>query len=162
MNDVRIRPIIPRDIAELIELGEECGLSPWTAQNYLDELKNPDSLMIRLESSNNLTIGFIVGRRVPAVDNDTDVDAEIYNIAVSPKYRNRGLGDSLLLEFLSNCVENKVRFVWLEVRESNTPAIDFYTHRGFSAISKRRSFYRDPVEDAILMRKSLIAKISLA
>lgn len=161
MSSLRIKPISTRKIAELIALGEAAGLSPWTAQNYVDELKNPNSILLRLESENNSSIGFIVGRLVPAVDNDTDIDAEIYNIAVDPSARKRGFGDRLLVEFVSKCLQSKVRHIWLEVRESNTSAIDFYRNRGFSSISKRRSFYRDPVEDAILMRKTLMAKISL-
>lgn len=161
MSSLRIKPISTREIAELIALGEAAGLSPWTAQNYVDELKNPNSILLRLESESNSSIGFIVGRLVPAVDNDTDIDAEIYNIAVDPSARKRGLGDRLLVEFVSKCMQSNVRHIWLEVRESNTSAIDFYRNRGFSSISKRRSFYRDPVEDAILMRKTLRAKISL-
>lgn len=162
MSGIRIKPITTREIAELIALGEAAGLSPWTAQNYVDELKNPNSILLRLESETNSSIGFIVGRLVPAVDNDTDIDAEIYNIAVEPSARKRGFGDNLLEEFVAKCVQNNVRHIWLEVRESNMSAIDFYRNRGFSAISKRRSFYRDPVEDAILMRKTLSTKISLA
>ncbi len=162
MSSVRIKPITTREIAELIALGEAAGLSPWSAQNYVDELKAPNSILLRLESENNSSIGFIVGRLVPAVDNDTDIDAEICNIAVEPSARKRGFGDNLLEEFVAKCVQNNVRHIWLEVRESNTSAIDFYRNRGFSAISKRRSFYRDPVEDAILMRKTLSTKFSLA
>lgn len=155
MTDARIKRISTRDIAELIALGESAGLSPWTAQNYVDELKNPNSIMLRLESVDNISLGFIVGRLVPAVDNDTDIDAEIYNIAVDSAARNVGFGDSLLAEFIAICRENNVRYIWLEVRESNTSAIGFYKTREFTAISKRRSFYRDPVEDAILMRRTL-------
>lgn len=153
--EARIKPITSRDIAELIALGESAGLSPWTAQNYVDELKNPSSIMLRIESAENVSLGFIVGRLVPAVDNDTDLDAEIYNIAVSSETRNRGYGDDLLSAFVRMCVTNNVRYIWLEVRESNTNAISFYKTREFNAISKRRSFYRDPVEDAILMRRKL-------
>lgn len=153
MSNVRIKPITTREIAEIIALGEAAGLSPWTAQNYVDEIKNPNSILLRLESDENICHGFIVGRLVPAVDNETDIDAEIYNIAVHPLARKRGIGGQLFAEFLSICSKQNVRYIWLEVRESNANAIDFYKNRGFSPVSKRRSFYRDPVEDAILMRR---------
>lgn len=164
MSLVRIKQISTREIADLIALGELVGLSPWTAQNYLDELKNPHSILLRLESDNNSSIGFIVGRLVPAVDSDINIDAEIYNIAIDPAERRRGYGDALLAEFISRCSQQGVRYIWLEVRESNSNAINFYQKREFSMISKRRSFYRDPVEDALLMRRTLkhqSAKISL-
>jgi len=159
MVDHRIKPISTRDISELITLGNSCGLSPWTAQNYIDELRNVNSIMLRLESDQGSTIGFIVGRQVPAVDNDTDIDAEIYNIAIDPSYRYRGFGELLLDEFVTACGRSHVRQIWLEVRESNLVAIQFYKNRRFQMISRRRSFYRDPVEDAILMRLVLADKI---
>ncbi|HMT08184.1 MAG TPA: ribosomal protein S18-alanine N-acetyltransferase [Pyrinomonadaceae bacterium] len=155
MVETRIKPITSRDIADLIAIGETCGLSPWTAQNYIDELKNPNSIMLSLKSAEASTVGFIVGRLVPAVDNDFDIDAEIYNIAVAGPHRNQGLGELLLGAFCSKCVDNKVRQIWLEVRESNDVASRFYRNREFQAFSRRRSFYRDPVEDAILMRRTL-------
>ena len=60
----RIRPVEASHIADLIRIAEETNLSTWTAQNYLDELQIPESIMLRLESATNETIGFIVGRVV--------------------------------------------------------------------------------------------------
>ena len=61
-NSFRIRSVDSSHIGELIRLGEKANLSPWTAQNYLDELKNPDAVMLRLVSEQNEIVGFIVGR----------------------------------------------------------------------------------------------------
>lgn len=152
MTEIRFRKIETRNIAELIEIAESTGLSHWSAQNYIDEQKNPNAMMLRLESDENSTIGFIVGRIVPASDDELAVDAEIYNIAVVETHQRQGNGQLLLDEFIRNCLLSNVRHLWLEVRASNGKAIAFYTSRGFLPITRRRDFYNDPVEDAILMR----------
>lgn len=155
MTEFRIRPIERSHIAVLIQLGEETGLSPWSAQNYLDELRNPDSAMLRAENDQNETIGFIVGRLVTAADSETAVDGEIYNISVRPEAQRHGVGQKLLDEFLERCRSSRVRSVWLEVRESNQKALAFYRKNDFSPVHKRRSFYSDPPEDGLLMRRDL-------
>ncbi len=155
MNGIRIRNVEASHIGALIELGESANLSHWSAQSYLDELKEPRTVMYRLESEENATIGFIVGRVVPAADDEKAVDADIYNIAVSQELQNQGNGQVLLDEFLSNCRELHVRSVWLEVRESNANAIKFYKRNGFFAVTTRKHFYTDPLENALLMRLNL-------
>jgi ribosomal-protein-alanine N-acetyltransferase len=142
---LKIRPAEPAHIGELIRIGLETGLSPWTAQNYLDEMRRADSVILRLTDSENCILGFICGR-VPQMPHG---DAEIFNIAVCPEYR--GNGGILLREFLSKCRDRKAAKVWLEVRASNHIAENFYLKNGFVRTGQRKNFYSDPVEDAILM-----------
>jgi len=152
MADARVRSIASSHIADLIRLGFEANLNPWTAQNYLDELQTPNSIMLVLEGPNARTIGFIVGRVVTSSVNDNSNDAEIYNIAVTEKHRGHGFGQLLFDSFMENCVTQAVETVWLEVRESNRHAIDFYARNGFEPVQKRNNFYQNPREHAILMR----------
>ena len=158
MIENRIRSIEASHIGALIALGEAANLSPWTAQSYLDELKEPRSIMLRLESPENETIGFIVGRIVAAADDEHAVDADIYNIAVDLAAQGNGNGQLLLDEFLAKCLESFVRNVWLEVRESNDTAIRFYARNGFFAVTTRKHFYSNPPEHALLMRLDLTKK----
>lgn len=155
MTEARLCQIDSGDIAELIALGEEANLSAWSQQNYLDEIKNPHSIMLRLEGDSNDLIGFIVGRLVTAPDVEDAVDAEIYNIAVDNQYRRRGHAQRILNEFCARCRASCVRSVWLEVRESNHPAIRLYEKNGFQTVTKRRDFYSNPPEDGLLMRREL-------
>ena len=150
-SNVRIRPIEASNIADLIRLGAEANLSPWTAEHYLAEMRNPNAILLRLISHANETIGFVVGRVVMGGVIESVVDAEIYNIMVSGHARKRGLGQLLLDRFLERCREAQVANIWLEVRESNAPAINFYVKNGFTRVQARPNFYRDPVEDALLM-----------
>jgi [ribosomal protein S18]-alanine N-acetyltransferase len=150
---LRIRPIEPPHISGLIRLGESTNLSPWTAQCYLDELKNPDAIMMRLVGEDNSTIGFVVGRFVPS--NQGDIDAEIYNIAVKPRHQRQGCGQRLFEAFIERCRDRNASNIWLEVRESNEKAIAFYSHNGFQRVQTRNHFYTDPREHGWLMRLDL-------
>src|SRR5262245_31013338 len=108
LNSVRIRPVEAAHIGDLILIGEETNLSHWSAQSYLNEMKNPDSLMLRLIAEDNSTIGFIVGRLVIGGTIETVTDAEIYNIAVTESQQGRGLGQQLFDAFDQACRERAV------------------------------------------------------
>lgn len=148
----RISTVNHSHIADLIRIGEESKLSPWSAQSYIEEMRNPDSIMLRLISEENEIIGFVVGRLVPGGDIEVRTDAEIYNIAVTQKHQSQGHGQSLLNAFLEISADRNASFVWLEVRESNEKAISFYRKNGFEPVQSRPNFYQDPREAALLMR----------
>lgn len=82
-------------------------------------------------------------------------DGEILNIAVLPEYRRRGLADKLFDACCEHCRSLATETLFLEVRESNTPAISLYEKRGFEEIGRRKNYYRQPKEDALVMRLSL-------
>lgn len=154
-TECRVRPVDSSHIGDLIRIAEETNLSPWSAQSYLDEMKNPDAVMLRLESDDNLTVGFVVGRIILGGLIEAQTDAEIYNIAVIQPLRKNGHGQTLLDSFLDKCRERSTVDVWLEVRESNASAIRFYERNGFERVQTRNHFYTDPVENALMMRKHL-------
>lgn len=151
-NNLRIKPIEAAHIGELIQIGEAANLSPWTPQGYRDEMKDPASIMLRLIDEENSIIGFVVGRLILGGEIESRLDAEIYNIAVTEPNRRRGCAQLLFDEFLATCREKQVANIWLEVRESNENAIKFYEKNGFERIRTRPSFYRNPRENAHVMR----------
>jgi ribosomal-protein-alanine N-acetyltransferase len=151
----RIRSVESSHIADLIRIGMLTKLSPWSAQSYLEEIKNPEAIMYRLVTDDNQTIGFIVGRLVPGGEIEKRMDAEIYNIAVVADHASRGNGQKLLDTFVHEAIEKNAAFIWLEVRESNENAIRFYRRNGFEQVQTRPNFYSDPRENAILMRLKL-------
>ena len=154
-DQFRVRPVDSSHIGDLIRIAEETNLSPWTAQSYLEEIKNPNAVLLRLESPDNLTVGFVVGRIILGGLIEAQTDAEIYNIAVIEPLQKRGLGDLLLSSFLEACRSRNAKNVWLEVRESNAVAIRFYERKGFEHVQTRNNFYNDPRENALLMRLGL-------
>lgn len=148
----RIRPVKPPHVADMIRIAAETNLSHWSARSYLEELKNADSILLRLVTENDSMIGFVVGRLVANAQIETLLDAEVYNIAVTEQEQNKGRGQLLFDAFAKVCSERRVTQIWLEVRESNENAISFYKKNGFERVQTRSHFYEDPREHAILMR----------
>lgn len=154
-EDTRIRPVEAAHVGDLIRIAEETRLSPWTAGCYLDEMKNPDSVLLRLVAADNRSIGFVVGRLVPGSEIGARIDAEIYNIAIEETLQKRGLGQLLFNAFANACRARQAANIWLEVRESNERAIAFYEKNGFARVQTRNHFYNDPREHALLMKLTL-------
>lgn len=143
------------DISSILDISKECGLSPWTESNYIDELKRSDSVILIAWGKASEPVGFVVGRLILSDEIDDSSEAEVYNIGVRNAHRKRGIGASLLRRFLGVCSKNRVENVFLDVRASNATAISFYGNCRFEKIAVRKHFYRDPVEDAIIMRLKL-------
>lgn len=80
---------------------------------------------------------------------------EIENIVVAPKVRRKGIGRQLVDALLAAAGETNSESVFLEVRESNAAARKLYESAGFQQNGRRKSYYSDPPEDAILYRKDL-------
>lgn len=152
------KPIFRRFTEENCEsallLAADLGLSAWTIEDYRDELARSDSEMTVAIAGSRLA-GFIVGRRVPSSGPDGGLDAEIYNIGVARDFQGSGVGSELIAGFIEWCRSNSVKDIWLEVRARNAGAIRFYRKSGFRDFGVRRSFYRDPADDAIIMRLEL-------
>lgn len=142
------------DISDFIRLGEDAHLSPWSAQNYLDELKLPNAIVLKLVAEDGSFLGFVVGRVITHAEEESG-EAEVYNIAVVAPQRHLGLGQLLLDAFIDAAREKGAAAVWLEVRESNEPARSFYSKNNFAPIQTRKNFYTDPIENAILMKLDL-------
>jgi ribosomal-protein-alanine N-acetyltransferase len=141
------------DIGDFIRLGEAENLSPWSAQNYLDELKLSNSVILKLASEYGELLGFVVGRVVESTE--ASRDAEIYNIAVTASAKQKGCGQALFDAFRREAVGMGAATFWLEVRESNHPARSFYRKNGFVPVQTRQNFYNNPTENAILMKLDL-------
>lgn len=84
-------------------------------------------------------------------------EAHVSTIAVAPTWRRRGLGAWLLLSMIYHALEHDAGVVRLEVRERNTNAQALYARYGFVSVGRRRRYYRDTGEDAILMDLDLRA-----
>lgn len=82
-------------------------------------------------------------------------EAELANIAVAPRMRGRGVGAALLDEALAAARARGTVRMFLEVRDSNGPARALYHSRGFEEVGRRRKYYRYPVEDALILRRTL-------
>lgn len=116
----------------------------WTREAFAAEFEHAPPTLFVLRSS-DVALAFVVTRfQVP--------DMDILNLAVAPNQRRRGLGRLLLASLLDHAASSRVQHVFLEVREGNQEARRLYESAGFRETQRRPGFYREPVEDAILMR----------
>jgi len=158
-----ITPMCEESIECVKQIEIECGLSPWTVKDYRQEILRKDSIALISINKNHIS-GFLVARLIMQKDSISSNnifgssipnEAEIYNIAVTCEFRKQGIGQSLLDRFLSRAKSQNVSKVWLEVRESNYTAINFYQKNKFVKCGKRKNFYSSPSEDGIVMRLDL-------
>ena len=82
-------------------------------------------------------------------------EAQIINVATAPEYKRQGCAKAVFERIFEECAHRGIITVSLEVRESNSPAISLYEDLGFSVAGKRKDFYTDPRENALIMIKNL-------
>lgn len=90
----------------------------------------------------------------PQIENDceNDCEMEIYNIAVRKNHQTMGAGGELLVKCFESIRDCLRASVWLEVRVSNAEAVSFYMGNGFKVSHRRKNYYSQPVEDALVMK----------
>lgn len=98
--------------------------------------------------SGDTRLGFLAARRV-------DPEWELENIVVAASACRMGIGKRLLGALLAEAAKTNNAAVFLEVRESNVAARALYGKAGFRESGRRKSYYKDPLEDAILYRSDL-------
>jgi ribosomal-protein-alanine N-acetyltransferase len=138
-----IRKLARSDVPAVLAILQESPAAAAWSQESLLQLASADPAAW-VADLNGVVAGFLIGRR--AAD-----EFEILNMAVSQAHRRSGIGSKLLksaLEFsrIAGCAR-----AYLEVRVSNGPAIALYAHHGFTECGRRFQYYRDPVEDALLL-----------
>ncbi len=132
------------DAAYVAELEKICFSAPWSATVLEESAKNGTTFFIA--EANGDIAGYI------GIDTVLD-EGYITNIAVFPEHRKKGIASALLAHTENFAKENKLSFITLEVRVSNSPAIKLYEKHGFETAGKRKNFYINPTEDALILTK---------
>ena len=149
---ISITAMTEHDLLEVVEIEESSGLSRWGWAAYYAELQgNNKHLMLVARVSEaekrrgrRRVAGYIVGRM--GAD-----ELHINNVAVREDYRRKGIGRALLSLILEKGKRSGVPSAFLELRAGNTAALSLYEECGFRVTAQRRSYYSDPVEDALVM-----------
>lgn len=126
-----------------------CFSDPWSANSIASELNNRFSYWLVALDDGKL-LGYVGSQSV--LDS-----ADMMNIAVHPDFRKKGIGEKLVKTLCRDLQQKNVRFLLLEVRVSNEPAISLYNKLGFIQVGLRRNYYHHPKEDALILRKELDA-----
>lgn len=148
-SDFVIRNATAADIDAVYEIAIAGRLESWSRDAYLKYTARENSIFLVADLAGKIC-GFAVVGIFPAAK-----EAEIHNVAVAPGRRRQGIGSALLTEAERRLSENGIDHLFLEVRESNAAAISVYENSGFEIIGRRPRFYKNPAEDAFVMRKSL-------
>ena len=130
---------------QVADLERLCFSYPWSINSINYELTNPLSLwLVALDGE---TVAGYVGSQSVLGESD------MMNLAVAPEYRRSGLGEQLVKELVNRLRETGNHCLTLEVRASNEPAISLYLKNGFAQVGRRPNYYRNPKEDALILRK---------
>ena len=141
---VRIVPMNGDHLDEVAELERICFSVPWSRNMLAEELDNLLSAFLVALDDNDRVVGY-AGLQV-VLD-----EGYITNVAVRPEYRRQGIAGELLRVFHRFAEGNKMAFLTLEVRDSNSSARALYTKHGFKEVGVRKNYYDHPKEDAIIM-----------
>ena len=132
-------------IAQVAELEKICFADPWSEKSVASELENPLSYwLVALEGS---TVAGYAGSQT--VLGETDM----MNVAVRPECRRQGVAEALIAALIAGLKKRESHCLTLEVRESNAPARALYEKLGFLEVGRRKNYYRNPKEDALILRK---------
>ena len=133
-------------VAQVAELEKICfGSAAWSENSIASELDNPLALWIVAEDAGKV-LGYVGSQTVM---DETDM----MNVAVRPDYRNQGIATALIVGLVGALQKRGSHCLTLEVRASNENAIRLYRGLEFEEVGRRKNYYRNPREDALILRK---------
>jgi len=146
-----LRPAAEADLSQIAKIEQSCFGDPWSKESFRRLVGVPPAIFLVASIPPDVAIaGYVIAFSVGE-------EAEVLNVAVDPKFRGKGLAGQMLDGALIELGARGARTAFLEVRESNGAARALYRSRGFVEIGRRSSYYRRPVEDALVLRRSLAA-----
>lgn len=143
--EIKISPMEKSEVDEVLKIEEQAyGEHHWSKDSFYGELSNDLAYYYCAYDSNKNLLGYAGSWRIVE-------EAHITTIAVKPELKRRKIGEALLTRILSDCYEDKIKYITLEVRVSNIPAIKLYEKYGFKSLGTRKGYYQNNNEDALIM-----------
>ena len=135
-----------KHVAQVAELEKICfGTAAWSEKSIASELNNALSLWI-VAVEDEKVLGYVGSQTVMG-------ETDMMNVAVHPDYRKQGIATGLITELIGALKKRESHCLTLEVRASNEPAKNLYKMLDFEEIGIRKNYYRNPREDALILRK---------
>lgn len=153
MNNVRVAG--PDDIFMMCDLEKLCFSIPWSEESlrtFVTDTERRRCFVFEDRKYQPSVIGYIGLQFVCD-------EAEVANLAVHPDRRNEGVGSALIETARRFCVDSGIGILHLEVRSGNTTAISLYEHYGFLRTGRRKGYYADSGEDALLYSLIINAEV---
>jgi ribosomal-protein-alanine acetyltransferase len=148
---VIIRPATASDIPAILDIERHAqSAAHWTEAAYgaIFASDAPTRIVLVAQGAAGQLCGFVVARAVAD-------ECELENIVVALNDTRQGIGSALLRELIRTARAQKLRRIFLEVRDSNHAARHLYEKMGFREDMRRKTYYSDPPEDAILYSLAL-------
>jgi len=140
-----IEKMSERHVRQVAELEKLCFSDPWSESSVASELDNKLSLWL-VAVEDDTVVGY-VGSQTCCDETD------MMNVAVHPDYRRKGIAAALVAALVDALQAAGSHCLTLEVRASNEPAKSLYEKLGFEQVGRRPNYYRNPKEDALILRK---------
>jgi ribosomal-protein-alanine N-acetyltransferase len=154
-----IRPAEQTDLPEIVRIERASFADPWSIESFLTSLELERMRFLVAEDrrdgdgdgevGDSILLGYVIALVL------TD-EAEVADLAVATGFRRRGIGGLLLDRVADELPQRGVRSLYLEVRESNVAARALYASRSFVQVGRRKGYYRNPSEDALLLMRDLV------
>ena len=139
----------PDHVAQVAEIERLCFRDPWSENSVAGELGNKLAHWIVLEEEGRV-LGYVGTQTVME-------ETDMMNIAVHPDHRRKGVADALMAVLISDLQRMGSHSLTLEVRVSNEAARKLYERWGFAEVGRRKNYYRNPKEDALILRREIEA-----
>jgi [ribosomal protein S18]-alanine N-acetyltransferase len=158
LKEVRVRRAVAADLGEVLAIERSAATAPhWAAAEYaacVQEAGEADASRRRLVVAElgAGVVGFAVGTVVALGE---ELQGELESVAVADRARRMGVGAALCAAVVDWCAESGAATIELEVRSASAGAMALYEGLGFVAFGRRPKYYRNPEDDAILMRLEL-------
>jgi ribosomal-protein-alanine N-acetyltransferase len=147
MTSTLVRDMVEADLTRVLEVEVQSYSVPWSETTFRGLLRRRDAeLVVACDANRN---NDIVGHAIYWHVLD---QGELGNVAVAPEARGTGIGAILVGEVVKRAASRGVRELFLEVRPSNDPARHLYGKFGFEQVGRRKNYYQEPVEDALVLR----------
>ena len=132
-------------VPQVAALEAICFADPWSEKSVASELTNSLSLWL-VALDGDRVAGYVGSQSVMG-------ESDMMNVAVHPDYRRQGIAEKLCLALVEALKEKGNHCLTLEVRATNDPAKALYEKLGFQQVGLRKNYYRNPKEDACILRK---------
>ena len=140
-----ITKMLEKHVRQIAELEKLCFSDPWSENSIASELYNKLSVWLVAEIDDKV-VGYVGSQTVLG-------ETDMMNIATHPDYRNQGIATGLINCLINALTDRGSHSLMLEVRASNDAAKSLYQGLGFQEVGIRRNYYRNPKEDALILRK---------
>lgn len=145
LSEITISPMSKEDVEAVVQIEAEAyGKHHWAKSSFYDEMSNNLAKYYVAKLPTGELVGYAGTWHI--ID-----EGHITTIAVKKEYLRNHIGEAIIQRIIDDCYKNNIKYLTLEVRVSNVPAIKLYEKYGFQSLGTRKGYYQDNNEDALIM-----------